>query len=146
MNLPKLLSADEVASYLDVSVATLDRWRSEGTGPNYIKAGNGIRYPENCVAEYVQAQLQLPDPSGAATPAAMRQAVLNGGFKEVGEAHRARVKELQAIDREDTTADNPYAVTVGVVGSTPGERVQRIINIPPQPVVEPAAPHILQGR
>jgi hypothetical protein len=146
MNLPKLLSADEVASYLDVSVATLDRWRSEGTGPNYIKAGSGIRYPENCVAEYVQAQLQLPDPSGAATPAAMRQAVLNGGFKEVGEAHRARVKEMQDLDREDTTEANPYAVTVSRVGETPGSQIQHINLVPPTDVIAPASPHILTSR
>jgi hypothetical protein len=53
--------------------------------------------------------------------------------------------ELAAADKPVEEPD-PYAVTVGVVGSTPGESIQRIINIPPTDVIAQPAPHILSSR
>jgi excisionase family DNA binding protein len=39
-----LLSADEVASFLSVPVATLYQWRHKGTGPKGIRVGRHLRY------------------------------------------------------------------------------------------------------
>lgn len=39
-----LLTTDEAATYLGVSGASLNRWRSSGTGPPYYKVGALIRY------------------------------------------------------------------------------------------------------
>jgi len=37
------LTADEAANYLRVSAKTLERWRVEGSGPQFFKAGPGLR-------------------------------------------------------------------------------------------------------
>jgi hypothetical protein len=37
---PAALRPRQVASYLSVSVETLARWREQGYGPPYVKAGN----------------------------------------------------------------------------------------------------------
>jgi len=149
MDLPKLLTAAEVAEYLAVSEATLERWRADGAGPNFIKAGAGIRYPANCVAEYVNQQLQLP------SEAEKMRAAATHGMKEAAAAIQSRVKEMQALDKADSSPD-PYAVTVGDVGgSTPGiekfvtnERGEWVKNgTLSQTVIQPAAqPHLLNCR
>jgi predicted site-specific integrase-resolvase len=38
-----LLTPAEVADRLRVSTATLERWRRNGTGPAFVKAGPGLR-------------------------------------------------------------------------------------------------------
>lgn len=38
-----LLSSQEAASYLKLSIRTLERMRVEGTGPKFRKAGRGLR-------------------------------------------------------------------------------------------------------
>ncbi|WP_374939174.1 helix-turn-helix transcriptional regulator [Microbacterium sp. AK009] len=43
--LPRLLTPDEVADYLQVPRRTVDRWRA-GDGPPFIRVGRAIRYPE----------------------------------------------------------------------------------------------------
>jgi excisionase family DNA binding protein len=39
-----LASAEEVAQYLGVPVATLHQWRHRGTGPKASKVGRWLRY------------------------------------------------------------------------------------------------------
>jgi predicted site-specific integrase-resolvase len=39
------LRADKAAEFLDVSVATLAKWRWLGVGPRFIRVGRSIRYP-----------------------------------------------------------------------------------------------------
>lgn len=39
-----LLSADQTADFLSVSYQTLTAWRTQGSGPAYIKVGRSIRY------------------------------------------------------------------------------------------------------
>lgn len=38
------LTADEVAAKLRTSVATLARWRFQGSGPEYVKLGGRVLY------------------------------------------------------------------------------------------------------
>ncbi len=40
----KLLSAQEVADYLGVPLATLYQWRTNGTAPRAVKVGRYIRF------------------------------------------------------------------------------------------------------
>lgn len=40
---PKMLTTVEAAAYLRLSPRTLERFRVEGTGPRYLKAGAGKR-------------------------------------------------------------------------------------------------------
>lgn len=40
----KMLSPHDLAERLGVPLATLARWRSQGTGPRYLKVGRHVRY------------------------------------------------------------------------------------------------------
>ncbi len=40
----QLLTISEAAQILQVSVATLRRWRADGIGPRSVLVGRGIRY------------------------------------------------------------------------------------------------------
>lgn len=53
-----LLTTEEAAARLGVSVRTVKRWRSDVplTGPPPIRIGNSIRYAEADVTSYVLAQ------------------------------------------------------------------------------------------
>jgi excisionase family DNA binding protein len=65
-----LLTEDEVAQQLHVSVASLRRWRLERRGPQFIKVGSLVRYkPEELEAWLVAL------PTGGSGPA-VRQAQL----------------------------------------------------------------------
>jgi excisionase family DNA binding protein len=43
-DLPRLLSVEEVSQYLSIPVATLYRWRHQGTGPKASRVGRYLRY------------------------------------------------------------------------------------------------------
>ncbi len=131
MSLPKLMLPDEVAEYLEVTTATLDRWRSTGIGPNYVKVGGSIRYPETALAEYLNSQLQLP------TEAQKMQAALLEGRAGVREVQKQRTADMQALDAEDrnvTQANTVAGVTelqMGFAGQAPGAQMVRHFNVPP---------------
>jgi hypothetical protein len=147
MALPKLYTEAEVSEILGLSIDTLQRYRANGTGIQWLKVGDGgnIRYTEDAIAAYLKSCEQNQTPDSPPSPSQARAAVLTG-LKEVGEAHRARVKEMQNLDREDTTEANPYAVTMTRVGETPGSQIQHINLVPPTDVIAPASPHILTSR
>ncbi|MDO6453861.1 helix-turn-helix domain-containing protein [Neptunomonas phycophila] len=42
----------ELCNRWQVSKATLERWRSEGIGPIYVKLGGQVRYRQEDVLEY----------------------------------------------------------------------------------------------
>jgi hypothetical protein len=42
-----------LAETIDVSVATLARWRVEGKGPRWCKIGGAVRYPREWVAAFM---------------------------------------------------------------------------------------------
>ena len=51
------LNQKETADIIGVSPGTLENWRSEGLGPEYIKIASGKRgrvlYPKNSIAEFL---------------------------------------------------------------------------------------------
>ncbi len=48
----RFLTERELASYWDVSVKTLQRWRTQGTGPIYTKLGGKTKYSKRAIFEY----------------------------------------------------------------------------------------------
>lgn len=119
-NLPRLMTIEEVSEYLDVSIDTLGRQRAAGTGPNFIKVGQAVRYLESDILDYIQSQRQLPV-NRPSSPEAMRAAV-TAGSAERKAACLERRKEMQKLDADDRMVVRDTTVAPGM---------QQIINLPP---------------
>ena len=52
--LDPLLTPEETAERLRISVRTLARWRLEGGGPRYAKLGGSVRYRSSSVDAWVE--------------------------------------------------------------------------------------------
>ena len=64
LDLPRLLTPDELSTYLQVPIRTLDRWRLHNTGPPFIRLGRAVRYPSTELAVWIANQLR--DQNGTA--------------------------------------------------------------------------------
>ena len=53
--LDRLLNEREVAAVLNVSVATIRRWRLLGQGPKFRKIGASVRYRSGDIAAWVES-------------------------------------------------------------------------------------------
>ena len=53
----RVLSENELAQRWGVSPKTLQRWRSEGRGPHYLKLSKRVTYPIEIVTEYERSAL-----------------------------------------------------------------------------------------
>ena len=53
-----LMTQRELCNRWQVSEATLERWRSEGIGPIYVKLGGQVRYRREDVLEYESSSLR----------------------------------------------------------------------------------------
>jgi len=53
----RVLSEIELAQRWGVSSKTLQRWRSEGRGPHYLKLSKRVTYPLDVVTEYERSAL-----------------------------------------------------------------------------------------
>ena len=51
-----LLSPQQLAEYLGVPLATVYRWRCEGTGPRGIKVGKHVRYRQRDVEAWLDTR------------------------------------------------------------------------------------------
>ena len=70
------LLPDEAALYLRVAVNTLTKWRWQGKGPPYRKvAGNRIRYVQEELDDWMQAQAVVPGTDDLPRPPTPRAAV-----------------------------------------------------------------------
>jgi len=56
----RLFREREAAAWLNLTPATLRRWRSEGVGPVYVRVGAAIRYAPADLAAYLQAGRTVP--------------------------------------------------------------------------------------
>jgi excisionase family DNA binding protein len=56
-----LLTEQQVAEYLQVSLGTLRRWRAEGTGPPALRAGRGVRYRRADVDAWLEREAEERD-------------------------------------------------------------------------------------
>ena len=51
----RLLDEKEVASILNINVATLRRWRWAGKGPRFLKIGGAVRYEQSDIVAFIEA-------------------------------------------------------------------------------------------
>jgi len=56
--LDRLLSAQEVADYLNVPLSTLYSWRYHGSGPPGLRVGKHLRYRRADVQAWVRDQIK----------------------------------------------------------------------------------------
>jgi hypothetical protein len=54
MAIGRMLTTKEAASLLGRPHSTLERWRCEGRGPDYVKEEGGVRYHEDHLREYIR--------------------------------------------------------------------------------------------
>jgi excisionase family DNA binding protein len=52
---PRLLNVAEAAAYLGLGESTLNKLRSSGGGPEFIKMGASVRYSERDLEKYIAA-------------------------------------------------------------------------------------------
>lgn len=55
-----LLKDIRVGEVLGVDVKTLERWRREGSGPAFVRAGRQIRYRTEDIEEWLAARTTPP--------------------------------------------------------------------------------------
>jgi predicted site-specific integrase-resolvase len=63
-----LLDTARVAEILGVSRPTLERWRTQGVGPRFVRHGRWIRYRLRDLEDFLERGLR-PDPSEDASAA-----------------------------------------------------------------------------
>lgn len=56
----RLLRPSEVAQILDVPEGTLSNWRYERKGPEYVKIGRSVRYPEDKLNRFLDRHTVKP--------------------------------------------------------------------------------------
>jgi hypothetical protein len=54
MAIGRMLTTKEAAALLGRPHSTLERWRCEGRGPDYVKEEGGVRYHEDRLREYIR--------------------------------------------------------------------------------------------
>jgi excisionase family DNA binding protein len=54
-DVPELLTQQQLAEELQVSVRTLERWRREGAGPPWVRVGRSPRYRRDDVDHWLEA-------------------------------------------------------------------------------------------
>lgn len=52
-----LLSEDELAALLDVKAQTLQSWRVQKTGPDFVKLGKAVFYRKTDVEDWIAANV-----------------------------------------------------------------------------------------
>lgn len=131
MSIPKMLTAEQVAEALELTTATLERYRREGIGPNFLKMPSGtIRYLESDVIAYLESCRQLP------TEAQKMQQALLEGRAGVRAAQSEKLRAMQALDAADRvpdaekTIDGVTPLVMGIVGQAPGSNFERHSTVP----------------
>jgi predicted DNA-binding transcriptional regulator AlpA len=61
----RVLTQNEVAKLYGLSVRTLERHRTAGTGPKFTRIGRLIRYREQDLADYVESNLHTSTSEGS---------------------------------------------------------------------------------
>jgi excisionase family DNA binding protein len=55
---PRIFRTWEAAEYLGLSKATLEAWRSRGGGPVFLKLGKAVRYRQDHLDAFAEANLR----------------------------------------------------------------------------------------
>ncbi len=69
-DLPRLMTIDEVAAYLQVPKNTIYRWRHHQDGPRAVRLGKHLRFKRDHVLDFVE---RLEREQEVADPAHMRR-------------------------------------------------------------------------
>ncbi len=56
----RLLTEIQAADQLRLSSRTLQAWRSQGIGPEYVKAGRAVRYRRSALVEWAHDNTVVP--------------------------------------------------------------------------------------
>jgi excisionase family DNA binding protein len=59
----RLLTQQQLADELQVSLRTLERWRQEGTGPAFIRVGRSPRYRRADIDAWLERQRRGEEPA-----------------------------------------------------------------------------------
>ncbi len=51
-----LLTPEQTAKILNVSTSYLAKSRVDGDGPEFVKIGRAVRYPESCLRKFIKAR------------------------------------------------------------------------------------------
>lgn len=144
----KILTPDQAAELCDCSPATLERYRRDMTGPNFLRMPGGhVKYLQEDVLEWLKSLRQQP------TEAQKMQAALMEGSAERKAALQERTRAMQQLDKADLDSLNSDSgvggvtpLTVSAVGETPGSKFEKFNAVPAVPWAKPADPHIIEGR
>jgi hypothetical protein len=60
MAVPKMLSKAEAATALCTDERTLDYWRAQGRGPDFVKMPKRICYTEAAITAFITARITEP--------------------------------------------------------------------------------------
>ena len=96
----RLLSADEVAEFLGIPVATLYQWRNKGCGPDAYRVGRHLRYgfaADRAAYDEDAAVWTLTDPHGTQ----VRSRVV---VSSVGQLNRPRFPDIPGRDTFEGTS------------------------------------------
>ena len=52
----ELVTQQQLANELQVSIRTLERWRKDGTGPAFIRVGRSLRYRRSDIDAWLTQQ------------------------------------------------------------------------------------------
>ncbi|MBT2748261.1 helix-turn-helix domain-containing protein [Lysobacter sp. ISL-50] len=63
------LSTEQLAARWDVTVDTIERWRSEGIGPRFLKVTRAIRYRLSDVEAFEEVSVRSPQDAATSTGA-----------------------------------------------------------------------------
>jgi len=64
VELPVMMTPAQTAEALEVSPATLARWRWAGRGPKFVKYGKHVRYRRQDVVDFIEASIREHTASG----------------------------------------------------------------------------------
>jgi excisionase family DNA binding protein len=56
----ELLTTNDAARLLNVSTVTLEKWRGQGKGPEYVKMGRAVRYKRDALEEFIKEKTIEP--------------------------------------------------------------------------------------
>jgi phage terminase Nu1 subunit (DNA packaging protein) len=101
----KLLTQQRLSDLIDVSERTLERWRVEGTGPAFVKAGRKVLYQPEDVDNWLAAsRRQSTSEQREASETVIRNAQKGGGEPMIAEDLAAKVTNAAGTDDEELEA------------------------------------------
>jgi hypothetical protein len=90
LDLDKIYTPSESADYLNSNERTLERWRTTGTGPEFVKVGRRVGYTGRALRAYVERQTRRFTSESSPTAASLREREAVGATKSARVVDRAK--------------------------------------------------------